>query len=155
VNLHVAGLGNAVGMIYGALPTATRRWVVTAGQRDTRRKLRDPVLGHDLAASPRRSPSRGDAGQRADELSRSCWRAASRSPAEKRRRTVFGKHLPEDRRGAGANRLRPADARERFCPGRSPRSASIEAMAKLIAAARSPPIVAGDGTSRDASADEL
>jgi len=50
VNLHVApGLGNAIGMIYGALKNNTPM-VVTAGQQDTRLRLRDPVLGHDLAA---------------------------------------------------------------------------------------------------------
>ena len=49
VNLHVApGLGNAIGMIYGALKNNTPM-VVTAGQQDTRLRLRDPVLGHDLA----------------------------------------------------------------------------------------------------------
>ena len=50
VNLHVApGLGNAIGMIYGALKNNSPV-VVTAGQQDTRLRLRDPVLGHDLAA---------------------------------------------------------------------------------------------------------
>jgi benzoylformate decarboxylase len=50
VNLHVApGLGNAIGMIYGALKNNSPM-VVTAGQQDTRARLRDPVLGHDLAA---------------------------------------------------------------------------------------------------------
>src|SRR5262249_35603737 len=50
VNLHVApGLGNAIGMIYSALKNNSPM-VVTAGQQDTRPRLRDPVLGHDLAA---------------------------------------------------------------------------------------------------------
>ncbi|MBV8393664.1 MAG: thiamine pyrophosphate-binding protein, partial [Alphaproteobacteria bacterium] len=50
VNLHVApGLGNAIGMIYGALKNSSPM-VVTAGQQDTRVRLRDPVLGHDLVA---------------------------------------------------------------------------------------------------------
>ena len=50
VNLHVApGLGNAVGMIYGAL-RANSPMVLTAGQQDTRLRLRDPLLGHDLVA---------------------------------------------------------------------------------------------------------
>ena len=48
VNLHVApGLGNAIGMIFGALRTNSPM-VVTAGQQDTRLRLRDPILGHDL-----------------------------------------------------------------------------------------------------------
>ena len=50
VNLHVApGLGNAIGMIFGALRTNSPM-VVTAGQQDTRLRLRDPILGHDLVA---------------------------------------------------------------------------------------------------------
>ena len=49
VNLHVApGLGNAIGAIYSALKNNSPM-VVTAGQQDTRMRLRDPVLGHDLA----------------------------------------------------------------------------------------------------------
>ena len=53
-NLHVApGLGNAIGMMYGALK-AHSPIIVTAGQQDTRMRLRDPILGHDLVsmASP-------------------------------------------------------------------------------------------------------
>ena len=50
VNLHVApGLGNGIGAIYGALK-ANSPLVVTAGQQDTRMRLRDPLLGHDLVA---------------------------------------------------------------------------------------------------------
>lgn len=50
VNLHVApGLGNAIGMIYGALK-ANSPMIVTAGQQDTRMRLRDPLLGHNLVA---------------------------------------------------------------------------------------------------------
>ena len=50
VNIHVApGLGNALGMLYNALK-ARSPLVVTAGQQDTRLRLRGPVLGHDLVA---------------------------------------------------------------------------------------------------------
>lgn len=49
-NVHVApGLGNAIGMIYGALK-ANAPLIVTAGQQDTRLRLRDPLLSHDLVA---------------------------------------------------------------------------------------------------------
>ena len=49
-NVHVApGLGNALGTLYGALKSSTPL-VMTAGQQDTRMRLRDPVLGHDLVA---------------------------------------------------------------------------------------------------------
>ena len=50
VNVHVApGLGNALGMLYNAFK-ARAPLVVTAGQQDTRLRLRGPVLGHDLVA---------------------------------------------------------------------------------------------------------
>jgi benzoylformate decarboxylase len=49
-NLHVApGLGNGIGSLYGALK-ANSPVVVTAGQQDTRMRLKNPVLGHDLVA---------------------------------------------------------------------------------------------------------
>ena len=50
VNLHVApGLGNALGMMYGALKSRSPM-IVTAGQQDTRMRLREPLLSHDLVA---------------------------------------------------------------------------------------------------------
>lgn len=50
VNLHVApGLGNGIGMMYGALK-ANSPMIVTAGQQDTRMRLREPLLSHDLVA---------------------------------------------------------------------------------------------------------
>ena len=50
VNLHVApGLGNGIGMIYGALK-ARSPMIVTAGQQDTRLRLNEPLLSHDLVA---------------------------------------------------------------------------------------------------------
>ena len=74
VNLHVApGLGNAIGMIYGALKNNSPM-VVTAGQQDTRMRLRDPVLGHDLAAMAARSwPSTGSR----NRMRVSCWPAVT------------------------------------------------------------------------------
>src|SRR5262249_32225361 len=58
VNLHVApGLGNAIGMIYGALKNSSPM-VVTAGQQDTPLRLRGPRLGHDLAAQGAPVPKR-------------------------------------------------------------------------------------------------
>ena len=49
-NLHVGpGLGNAMGSLYNAWEGRTPL-VVTAGQQDTRYRLREPVLWHDLVA---------------------------------------------------------------------------------------------------------
>ena len=50
VNLHVApGLGNGLGMVYNAW-AGRSPVLVTAGQQDTRMRLRDPLLAHDLVA---------------------------------------------------------------------------------------------------------
>ncbi|MDH5752607.1 MAG: thiamine pyrophosphate-binding protein [Deltaproteobacteria bacterium] len=50
VNLHAGpGLGNGLGAVYNAWEGKTPL-VVTAGQQDTRLRLREPLLGHDLAA---------------------------------------------------------------------------------------------------------
>lgn len=50
VNLHVApGLGNGIGAIYGALK-ARSPLVITAGQQDTRMRMRSPLLSHDLVS---------------------------------------------------------------------------------------------------------
>ena len=49
-SMHVApGLGNAIGMIYGAMKNHSPM-VVTAGAQDTRIRLSDPLLGHDLVS---------------------------------------------------------------------------------------------------------
>ena len=84
VNLHVApGLGNAIGMIYGALKNNTPM-VVTAGQQDTRLRLRDPVLGHDLAAMAAPVTKWSVQVERADELGPILQRAfkiANEAPA--------------------------------------------------------------------------
>src|SRR5215470_3459879 len=52
VNLHVApGLGNALGMLYNAYKGRVPL-VVTAGQQDTRLRLRGPGLAQHLGAMP-------------------------------------------------------------------------------------------------------
>src|SRR5260370_6245376 len=68
VTLHVApGLGTAIGMMYNALK-ASAPLVVTAGQQDTRMRLRDPLLGHDLAAMAAPVTKWSVQAERADEL---------------------------------------------------------------------------------------
>src|SRR5438445_774907 len=69
VNVHVApGLGNSIGMMYNALK-ASAPVVVTAGQQDTRMRLRDPLLGHDLVAMAAPVTKWSVQAERADELS--------------------------------------------------------------------------------------
>ncbi len=144
VNLHVApGLGNAVGMIYGALKNNTPM-VVTAGQQDTRLRLRDPVLGHDLAAIAEPVTKWSVQVERADELGPILQRAfkiANEAPCG----PVFVA-LPIDvmEQETAIQPGRPA----KIFPATRPDPAGIGAMAKLIAAAKSPAIVAGDDVAR-------
>ena len=144
VNLHVApGLGNAVGMMYGALKNGTPM-VVTAGQQDTRMRLRDPVLGHDLAAIAAPVTKWSVQVERADELGPILQRAfkiANEAPAG----PVFVA-LPIDVMEQETD-IPPGKPATVYTASR-PDPAGIAAMAKLLAAAKSPAIVAGDDIAR-------
>ena len=77
VNVHVApGLGNALGMLYDAFK-ARSPLVVTAGQQDTRLRLRGPVLGHDLVAMAAPLTKWSVQVERADEFAPIMHRACS------------------------------------------------------------------------------
>src|SRR3954469_748090 len=82
-NLHVApGLGNGIGSLYGALK-ANSPVVVTAGQQDTRMRLRNPVLGHDLVAMAAPVTKWSVQIERADEIApilRRAFKVASDAP---------------------------------------------------------------------------
>ncbi len=150
VNLHVApGLGNAVGMIYGALKNNTAM-VVTAGQQDTRLRLRDPVLGHDLAAIAAPVTKWSVQVERADELGpilRRAFKIANEAPAG----PVFVA-LPIDVMEQETSI--PPGMPAKIFPKALPDPAGVAAMARLIAAAKAPAIVAGDDVAR-AGADKL
>jgi benzoylformate decarboxylase len=144
VNLHVApGLGNAIGMIYSALKNNSPM-VVTAGQQDSRIRLRDPVLGHDLAAMAAPVTKWSVQVESADELGPILQRAfkiASEAPAG----PVFVA-LPINVMEQETNVPigKPAHV---FAASR-PDPAGIEAMSKLLIAAKNPTIVAGDDVAR-------
>ena len=144
VNLHVApGLGNAIGMIYGALKNNSPM-VVTAGQQDTRARLRDPVLGHDLAAIAAPVTKWSVQVERADELGPILQRAfkiANEAPAG----PVFVA-LPINVMEQETD-IPPGTPATVFTASR-PDPAGVAAMAKLIAAAKNPAIVAGDDVAR-------
>ena len=144
VNLHVApGLGNAIGMIYSAMKNGSPM-VVTAGQQDTRMRLRDPVLGHDLAAMAAPVTKWSVQVESADEIGPVMQRAfkiANEAPAG----PVFVAlpiNVMEQEATVGAGR--PATLFTKSLPD----PAGIAAMAKLIGAARNPAIVAGDEIAR-------
>lgn len=140
VNLHVApGLGNALGMLYNAFK-ARAPLVVTAGQQDTRLRLRGPVLGHDLVAMATPLTKWSVQVERADEFALIMHRAlkiATDPPAG----PVFVA-LPIDV-------LEQETDLALLPPGRlyrapEPDPAGIQAAADLLLASRRPAFVIGD-----------
>jgi benzoylformate decarboxylase len=151
VNLHVApGLGNAIGMIYGALKNNTPM-VVTAGQQDTRLRLRDPVLGHDLVAMAAPVTKWSVQVERADELGPILQRAfkiANEAPAGPVFVAVPINVMEQE------TDVPPGKPARLFAASR-PDPAGVEAMARLIVAAKNPTIVAGDDVARAGAAKTL
>ncbi len=151
VNLHVApGLGNAIGMTYGALK-ANAPVIVTAGQQDTRMRLRDPLLGHDLAAMAAPVTKWSVQVERADEMAeimRRAFKVAHDAPAG----PVFVA-LPIDvmEQQTTLSALAPAPLH-----AAGPAAAdALEAMAEALSAAQRPVIVAGDDVARDDGSEAL
>lgn len=144
VSLHVApGLGNGIGMIYGALK-GNAPIVVTAGQQDTRMLRREPILSHDLAAMAApvtKWSTQVGSGDEMDEVMRRAFKVACDPP--------FGPvfvSLPIDV-------MEHETANGAIAPGRSYRAAAadprgVAEAAALLAAARSPAIVVGDEVGR-------
>jgi len=143
-NVHVApGLGNGLGMVYSALK-ANAPLIVTAGQQDTRMRLRAPLLGHDLAAMAAPVTKWSVQVERADEMAdimRRAFKIAHDPP--------FGPvfvALPidvmEQETEIGA---RPAGPLYR-APAPDPDALRIAA--EKLSAAASPVIVAGDDVAR-------
>ncbi|PYM48502.1 MAG: hypothetical protein DME16_10850 [Candidatus Rokuibacteriota bacterium] len=151
VNVHVApGLGNSIGMMYNALK-ASAPVVVTAGQQDTRMRLRDPLLGHDLVAMAAPVTKWSVQAERADELSLLLHRAfkvANDPPAG----PVFVA-LPIDV-------MEQESENEPVAPGTLHRAgpaapAGVAEAAALLAGAQSPVIVVGDEVARFGAGAEI
>ena len=140
VNLHVApGLGNALGMMYGAL-RAGSPLLVTAGQQDTRMRLHEPVLQHDLVAMAAPVTKWSAQVERADEMApmlRRAFRIANEAPAG----PVF-LALPIDVMEQETEIAAEAPG-VLFHQARADQ-AGIDALADVLAAAANPVIVAGD-----------
>ncbi len=151
VNLHVApGLGNAIGMMYGALK-ANSPMVVTAGQQDTRMRLRGPVLGYDLAAMAAPVTKWSVQVETADEMAAVMQRAfkiANEAPAG----PVFVA-LPINVMEQETENAATASAQVFDAPRPDP--AGIAAMAEKIMAAQNPTIVVSDDVARAGAGAEL
>jgi benzoylformate decarboxylase len=140
VNVHVApGLGNALGMLYNAFK-ARAPLLVTAGQQDTRLRLRGPVLGHDLVAMAAPLTKWSVQVERGDEFALIMHRAlkiATDPPAG----PVFVA-LPIDVLEQETDLAPPAPGRLFRAP--EPDPAGVRAAAELLRGARRPAIVVGD-----------
>jgi len=151
VNVHVApGLGNALGSLYNAGEGHTPL-LLTAGQQDTRMRLRDPLLGHDLVAMAAPLCKWSVQAESADELALLLHRAfkiAREAPGG----PVFVA-LPinvMDQRSA-----HPALAPSHIYPRCAPDPDGIAAAVELLARAQSPCILCGDEVARGGAVNEL
>jgi benzoylformate decarboxylase len=151
VNLHVApGLGNALGMLYNA-HKAGSPLLVTAGQQDTRLRLRGPVLGHDLPGMAAPLVKWSAQVERADELAPLLRRALK---------------IAQDPPSGPVFVALPIDVLEQETeiaavpPGTLyldavPDPAGVAAIADLLLGSASPVIVAGDDVARAGAQAEL
>ncbi|MGH8595310.1 MAG: thiamine pyrophosphate-binding protein, partial [Gammaproteobacteria bacterium] len=139
-NLHVApGLGNAIGMLYGALK-ACAPVIVTSGQQDTRMRLRDPVLRHDLVAMAAPVTKWAVEVQSADEFAlimRRAFRIAHEPPAGPVFVALPINVMEQETTNA-------ASTSGVLYPTIFPDPAGVTRLAELLLASRAPAIVAGD-----------
>ncbi|MDI1265771.1 MAG: thiamine pyrophosphate-binding protein [bacterium] len=139
-NLHVApGLGNGIGSLYGALK-ANSPVVVTAGQQDTRMRLKNPLLGHDLVAMAAPVTKWSVQIERADEIApimRRAFKVATDAPQG----PVFVS-LPIDvlEQETDVEAMAP----DNLWRTTRPDPAGIEALAALLLKSQRPAIIAGD-----------
>ena len=151
VNVHVApGLGNALGMLYDALKAGSPL-VVTAGQQDTRLRLRAPLLGHDLVAMAAPLTKWSVQVERADELAhilRRAFKIAHDPPSG----PVFVA-LPIDVLEQETEQLALPPAA--LYLDHDPDPAGVAAAAALLLDSRRPAIVAGDDVARGDGPAEL
>jgi len=150
-NLHVApGLGNGIGLLYGALK-ANSPVVVTAGQQDTRMRLTHPLLGHDLVAMAAPVTKWSVQIERADEIApilRRAFKVATDAPQG----PVFVS-LPIDVMEQETSV--EAVAADKLWRAAHPDPKGIEALASLLLKSQNPAIVAGDDVARSGATDAL
>ena len=151
VSLHVApGLGNAIGMMYGALRSGSPL-VVTAGQQDTRMRLNNPVLGHDLVAMAAPVTKWSVQVERADEMAPILRRAfkVANDGAPGPVFVALPIDVMEQETSIGSGE--PAQ----LWRAARPEANGIAAIAEALLAAERPVIVAGDDVARGKASAEL
>jgi benzoylformate decarboxylase len=151
VSLHVApGLGNGLGMLYNGFE-ANSPMLVTAGQQDRRMRLREPLLGHDLVAMAAPVVKWSVEVESADEMAPILHRALkiAHDPPEGPVFVALPIDVLEQDTEAGPVAASPLYRRA------APDAEGIERAAVLVASARRPVIVVGDGIARSGAQDEL
>lgn len=151
VNLHVApGLGNGLGMLYNA-SEANSPMLITAGQQDTRMRLREPLLSGDLVAMARPLVKWSVQAERADELGPLLHRAL-KIATDPDPGPVFVA-LPID--VLEQETRVPAQAPGKLFRQPPPDPTGLEQIADALRQSRHPAIVVGDGISRSGAVTEL
>jgi benzoylformate decarboxylase len=150
-NLHVApGLGNGIGSIYGALKAGSPV-VVTAGQQDTRMRLKNPLLGHDLVAMAAPMTKWSVQIERADEIApimRRAFKVATDAPQG----PVFVS-LPIDVLEQ-ETAIEPS-APDKLWRATHPDPEGVAALAALLLKSKNPAILAGDDVARSGAESAL
>ena len=151
VNLHVApGLGNGIGMMFGALK-ANSPMIVTAGQQDTRMRLREPLLSHDLVAMAEPVVKWSAEPRTADEMAAVMHRAfkiANEAPAG----PVFVS-LPVNVMSQDTDVVMTRS--ETMYTGPLAPPAALDQLAALLAGATAPVLLVGDDLPRDGGVGDL
>jgi benzoylformate decarboxylase len=151
VNLHVGpGLGNGLGSIYNAWEGQTPM-VVTAGQQDSRMRLREPLLGHDLVAMATPLTKWSVEAQSADELPlvlNRAFKTARETPSG----PVFVSLPINVMEQETAHPLMPPSAIFSRTP---PDPAAVDAAAQILINSRRPLIVCGDKVARSGATQAL
>ncbi|MBS0244336.1 MAG: thiamine pyrophosphate-binding protein, partial [Proteobacteria bacterium] len=144
------GLGNGIGMMYGAL-RAGSPMIVTAGQQDTRLRLDNPVLGHDLVAMAAPVSKWSVQVERADEMA-PIMRRAFKIANDGFPGPVFVA-LPID--VMEQETTRTETPKQELWRASLPDPRGIARIAEMLLAAEHPAIVVGDDAARAGATAEL
>jgi benzoylformate decarboxylase len=150
-NLHVGpGLGNALGSLYNAWEGQSPL-VVTAGQQDTRYRLREPVLWHDLVAMAAPLTKWSVQAESADELPELLNRAFKIAQDPPTGPVFVALPLNVMIQQTAHAPIAPSQIYRRNIP----EQAGLEAAANIILEASNPLIFCGDKVARAGAVEEL
>jgi benzoylformate decarboxylase len=151
VNVHVApGLGNGLGMLFNALEGRSPV-LVTAGEPDTRLRLREPLLSHDLVAMAAPLTKWSVRAERADELPLLLHRAFKIAQEPPSGPVFVALPLNVMEEESAFSVLPPASATTRTAAD----PVALEEAAGHLLKARNPVVICGAGVSRSGAQEAL